>query len=146
MNIYVQCLFLFCCGANPACLTHQLRGDATPRGRSGAVVLQGLPRICQQVRGRTTGPVQPPLVNKRELRARVQRRQTGTAGFALSWSGVKKGRAARIGPSCFGGMVWGRCSLCMLCEGEGSCSGTMVLDKRQPSDRNLSREKKNSHK
>lgn len=84
MKIYMQCILLFHCETSPACLIHQLRGDATPRVRSGVVMLQGLPASegslrsidrCQRVSSRTTGPVQPPLVKEWEVSACVQRRK-----------------------------------------------------------------------
>lgn len=117
------------------------QGRCHPKRQVRGCGASGAPQDLPAGQWQNHCPVQPLLVNKRELRAHVQRRQMGTAGFSLSWSWVKKGRAARTDPSCSGGMVLGRYSLCMLCKGEGNCSGIMVLDKRQPSERNLSRKK-----
>lgn len=81
----------------------------------------------------------------------AEEKKRGTMGFTLSESWVKKGRAYTGKKGCshrsklLGAVVFGRYALFMLRREEGSCSGIMVLDKRQLSDRDLAG-KKNSHK
>lgn len=76
----------------------------------------------------------------------------GSTGCAPLESWVTKGRAYTGKKGCFyrSKRLWiqglGRYALFMPCREEGSCSGIMVLDKRQPPDKDLSGKKENSHK